>query len=92
MLELKAKRMGRLRQKGRSRQTITSSVLYYARDFAICPNGDFSSEVEYDLKSSRGVLFKMAKDINVNVVSLELRLAEKTKRESTDKQETGSKT
>lgn len=34
----------------------------------------------------------MAKDINVNVVSLELRLAEKTKRVSTDKQETGSKT
>lgn len=42
VLELKAKRMGRLRQKGRRRQNIRSSVLYYARDFAICPNGDFS--------------------------------------------------
>lgn len=39
-----------------------------------------------------GLLFKTAKNINVNVVSLELRLAEKTKRESTDKQRDGSKT
>ena len=43
------------------------------------------------LKVHRG-LCKMAKDINVSVVSLEPRPAEKTKRVSTDKRETGSKT
>ena len=39
-----------------------------------------------------GGLFKMAKYINVTVVSLELKLAEKTKGVSTDRREMWSKT
>ena len=41
VLELKAKRMGRLRQKGRRRQNNRSSAFYYARDFAIYPKWRF---------------------------------------------------
>lgn len=91
MLELKAKRMGRLRQKGRRRQKSGAQL-------CIMPGILLSVQMEISvrklnviLKVHRG-LCKMAKDINVSVVSLEPRPAEKTKRVSTDKRETGSKT
>lgn len=76
--------MGRLRQKGRRRQKSGAQL-------CIMPGILLSVQMEISvgklnvILKVHGGLFKMAKDINVNVVSLELRLAEKTKRVSTDR-------